>query len=171
MILRLSPTHRTALQVDSLVRRAQEEQEGGFTPSSASASASASASSDALEEAEVVSADDTSGSSGRYTKPRGLAGHHHDGSGDNELGVPPADVTTVSGVVSLTIGCMKDGMSDEAAILQRHLKSPDFGHPLLRLASPTSTEVSFPHMPDEDEVSLFFRGGGGWFLLCCTTGY
>lgn len=75
---------------------------------------------------------------------------------DSGLSAPALDVTSVSGLVSLTIDCMKDGLSDEAAILQRHLKSPDFGHPLLRLASPTSTEVWFPHMPDEDEVSVSF---------------
>ncbi|CAN0474233.1 unnamed protein product, partial [Laminaria digitata] len=64
----------------------------------------------------------------------------------------PFDVRTISGLVSLTVGCLQDGLADEAVILQRHLRSPDFGHPLLRLASPSSTDVDFPHMPDEDEV-------------------
>lgn len=71
------------------------------------------------------------------------------------------DVGTVSGLVSLTIACLEEGMSDEATILQRHLQSPDFGHPLLRLASPSANEPDHPHLPDDPEV----RGGAHvWFL-------
>ena len=84
--------------------------------------------------------------------------------GGEGVELPPSDVRTLSGLVALTVSCLEDGLTDEATILQRHLRSPDFGHPLLRLASPSSTDVDFPHMPDEDEVRLFWGqwvGGGG----------
>ncbi|CAN0378880.1 unnamed protein product [Pylaiella littoralis] len=62
-------------------------------------------------------------------------------------------VQTVSGLVALTIDCLEDGMSDEATILQRHVNSPDFGHPLLRLASPSDSDPDHPHMPDDPEMN------------------
>lgn len=63
------------------------------------------------------------------------------------------DVTSVPGLVSLVIGWMKKGASDEAAILQRHLRSPDFGNPLLTLVTPSSTDPDYPHIPG-DEVGI-----------------
>lgn len=76
------------------------------------------------------------------------------GAAEGDAGLLAPDVTSVSGLVALTLKCLEDGLTDEAAILQRHLYSPDFGHPLLRLASPSSPRVEAPHMPDVDEVSL-----------------
>lgn len=76
--------------------------------------------------------------------------------GSQSLIVEP-DVTTVEGLVALTIDCLREGLSDEATIFQRHIKSPDFGNPLLRIASPSSDLTEFPHIPGEREVSLF-----GW---------
>lgn len=65
------------------------------------------------------------------------------------------DVRTVSGLVALVTECMDSGLSDEATIMKRHMRSPDFGHPLLVLATRTGEDDDWPHMPDEDEVCLF----------------
>lgn len=62
------------------------------------------------------------------------------------------DVRTVSGLVALVTECMDSGLSDEATIMKRHMRSPDFGHPLLVLATRTGEDDDWPHMPDEDEV-------------------
>lgn len=64
----------------------------------------------------------------------------------------PVDVTTVPGLVSLIVRCMDDGLSEEEAVLRRHLRSPDFGNPLLALASPSPEEYSGPNWADEGQV-------------------
>lgn len=74
--------------------------------------------------------------------------------GGSDPGIVAADVRTISGLVSLTVDCLEDGLSDEATIMQRHFRSPDFGHPLLRLASPSANDPDHPHMPDDPEVRV-----------------
>lgn len=111
----------------------------------------------------LATAVSASSSSSGYADASGVSfseGVDNDGA---ERGVVSPDVNSVPGLVTLTIGCLEQGQSDEATIMQRHLTSPDFGHPLLRLASPSSTEVEFPHMPDEDEVCF---GGLGLVIFC-----
>lgn len=121
-----------SIQVDSLIRIA----EAGTTPQCA----------DAFVDAEMASADLTAAAAAS----RGF--HAAGGEGAGAPVAVAGDVRTISGLVSLTIDCLEDGLSDEATILQRHMRSPDFGHPLLRLSSPSGNDPDYPHIPDDPEV-------------------
>ncbi|CAN0267963.1 unnamed protein product [Ectocarpus sp. 8 AP-2014] len=124
--------------VDSLIRTAK----AGEVPAAAASYPPKRAR--PFVDAELSSSADATASS------RGLEGSSSGGDGG---GAVTQDVRTVSGLVSLTIACLEEGMSDEATILQRHLQSPDFGHPLLRLASPSGNEPDHPHLPDDPEMN------------------
>eukprot|EP00904_Undaria_pinnatifida_P006337 jgi/Undpi1/2833/HiC_scaffold_14.g06210.m1 len=130
-------------EVDSLVQLAQ----GGESPAVAATAA-----------ATTTTPTTTSAVDAEVSSPEnGIPGAQGLEEGGEGVELPPSDVRTLSGLVALTVSCLEDGLTDEATILQRHLRSPDFGHPLLRLASPSSTDVDFPHMPDEDEESPEMR--------------
>ena len=143
------PSHGTYLnirmyiqQVDSLIRVAEA---GTATPQSTGA----------FVDAEMASAGSPAAASRGFHATAAAAAA---AAGAGTTAPVAADVRTISGLVSLTIDCLEDGLSDEATILQRHMKSPDFGHPLLRLASPSDNDPDYPHIPDDPEVRL-------WLLL------
>lgn len=140
-------------QIDSLIRIA----EAGKRPPTPAAGASSSPGAPSFVDAEMSStgpAPATDPSGGFSAASGGISG--------GGVAAVAADVRTVPGLVSLTIDCLEDGLSDEATILQRHFKSPDFGHPLLRLASPSDNDPDHPHVPDDPEV----RSESCFFFFC-----
>ncbi|CAM9213498.1 unnamed protein product [Hapterophycus canaliculatus] len=128
-------------QVDSLLRFAK----AGETPPASAASFSAE-NARGFVDAEMASSEAAASAAPAASRdPRG--------SGGDGPRMVTADVRTISGLVSLAVDCLKDGLSDEATIMQRHFRSPDFGHPLLRLASPSANDPDHPHMPDDPEMN------------------
>lgn len=130
------------LQVDSLIRSAEE----GASPPTSSAPPPHSA-----IDAEVVSTNGVpSNRKDHLSSSRSNQCERH----NSEEDVDVLDVRTVRGLVALTIDALASGQSDEAVVMKRHLRSPDFGHPLLVLATPSGKGGDFPHMPG-DEVGVF----------------
>lgn len=80
---------------------------------------------------------------------------------DHDWLKPSQDITSTPGLVSLVIASLDDGLSDEEVLLKRHLRSPDFGNPLLVLVTPSPNDGDGPFMPGHTEVSL-----GGFSELC-----